>query len=420
MAGFTCHFLIFTLFINMLINSIVLKTASRCNLNCSYCYIYNKGDLSYQVQPKFFSTLMVSLLLERVLEYMDENNLKGFAIVFHGGEPMLNGVDFYRYFIKEYERIFSLHPDKRIAFVMQTNGTLLNEENVKVLVDLKIHVGVSMDTTKESNDTYRVYHNKTSSYDEIVQGFNLLKKHYPDAGILSVIDVNHSAIETYEHIKSMQTSYVDLLFPDETHDTISTNDIRGKLGDWLCDLFDLWFEDKTEKPVIRVFKEMIQLLLGTGTGYDPFGKNRGDTIVVESNGDIQSNDTFRVCTDGITKSKFNIASDKLSVIHNDPLAKLYYNNHFDLPNICMKCPIEPICAGGYVINRFRKQNGFDNESVYCDDLVKFIVHIQNRLALISKDNLDLELLNYNEIIGQIEETRNEKKIFPHLINYAEY
>jgi MoaA/NifB/PqqE/SkfB family radical SAM enzyme len=29
----------------MKIEAIVLKIASRCNLNCSYCYMYNAGDL---------------------------------------------------------------------------------------------------------------------------------------------------------------------------------------------------------------------------------------------------------------------------------------------------------------------------------------------------------------------------------------
>lgn len=401
----------------MIINSIVLKTASKCNLNCSYCYIYNKGDLSYKSQPKYFSRILVPILLDRVLEYMLENDMGTFVIVFHGGEPMLNGIDFYVYFIDEYNRIFAKHPKRRVLFVMQTNGTLINKENAKVLFDLKINVGISMDTTKESNDNFRVYHNNKSSYNEILNGFKIMQEYDPGVGILSVIDVNYSAADTYKHIKSTETTFIDLLFPDETHDSIEENDIRGKLGEWLCELFDLWFEDKTKKPIIKVFTEVFHLILGTGNGYDTMGKNHGDAIVVESNGDIQSNDTFRVCKNRITDTKFNIVNDPLSVMHVDPLAKLYYNNHFDLCSVCSRCPIESLCGGGYVINRYSKINGFDNQSIYCNDLIKFITHVQNVIVDISDGALALDRMNYEEISSYVKNLSHEKEEFSHLVNY---
>ena len=83
----------------MKINSIVLKTASLCNLNCSYCYVYNKGDDTYKNMPKIFAKSLIPILLKRILEYMEKKDLKKYNIIFHGGEPLLAGIEYYKYFI---------------------------------------------------------------------------------------------------------------------------------------------------------------------------------------------------------------------------------------------------------------------------------------------------------------------------------
>ncbi|WP_333863642.1 radical SAM protein [Sphingobacterium sp.] len=401
----------------MIIKSIVLKTASRCNLNCSYCYIYNKGDLSYQKQPKFLSKKLATKLLERVLSHMISNDLNTFVIVFHGGEPMLYGLQDYEFFINEYKRIFVHNPEKRIEFSMQTNGTLLTEENVTILTDLGIKIGVSMDSTKESNDNNRVYHNHRSSYDEILSGVKIVSRVTGSSGILSVIDVAYSPEKSYDHIKQTQVQFMDLLLPDETYDSIKEYDIRGKLGEWLCEMFDLWFHDKGTKPNIRFFHAMIQVILGMGVGFDPFGKNYGDTIVVESNGDIQTNDGLRSCKNGITITNLNILFNELAEIKNNPLGNLYINNHFSLSYICSKCPLESVCSGGYLVNRYSSKNGFDNESVFCKDMIKFISHVQNTLVKLFKDNLDFEPMDSKEIIEYVDKLKKERIPKPELMSF---
>ncbi len=394
----------------MILNSIVLKVASRCNLNCSYCYIYNKGDLSYKTQPKTFNTKLIPILFNRIKEYMYNKNIDNFTIVFHGGEPMLIGISFYKKFIQHYQEIFE-GSNKRIGFGMQTNGTLLDEKNVSILNKLGIQIGVSMDTTKSSNEKYRVYHNGKSSYNEIVNGFNFAKKQDKQTGILSVIDVNKSPLDTYKHIKNISPNRMNLLFPDETHDTILNNDIRGILGSWLCNLFDLWYFDKSEKPSITLFTQMIGVILNLTRGSDAFGKSYGKTMIIETNGDIQTNDTLRVCKNQITHSNFNIKQDELNVIEEIPLAKLYYYAHHKLSHNCKKCTLEKICSGGYLINRYSKKNKFDNESIYCKDIAQFICHVQNILADDEdvKKELNLDKLNYENIIEEINYNKINKE-----------
>jgi molybdenum cofactor biosynthesis enzyme MoaA len=39
---------------------IVLKVTQRCNLNCDYCYVYNRGDDSWRGRPAFISDAVVA------------------------------------------------------------------------------------------------------------------------------------------------------------------------------------------------------------------------------------------------------------------------------------------------------------------------------------------------------------------------
>ena len=76
--------------------TVVLKIASRCNINCSYCYVYNKGDLSYLKQPKIMSSEVVNALIVKAKNHCEAHNLDYFEFIFHGGEPLLTGIEFFK------------------------------------------------------------------------------------------------------------------------------------------------------------------------------------------------------------------------------------------------------------------------------------------------------------------------------------
>ena len=78
--------------------SLVVKVAERCNLNCSYCYMYNHADQSYLRRPAFMSEEVFQQLLTRVYEYCERRQKHRMSLVFHGGEPMLMGTARFRKF----------------------------------------------------------------------------------------------------------------------------------------------------------------------------------------------------------------------------------------------------------------------------------------------------------------------------------
>ncbi|WP_413998098.1 radical SAM protein [Flavobacterium sp. W1B] len=386
--------------------NLVVKVASRCNLNCTYCYMYNMGDDSYKLQPKFMSKDIVEAMLLKIKNHCLRNKLERFLIIFHGGEPLLIGKDFYLDFIESVKKIIPKHIE--IDYSMQSNGVLLDNEWCKLLKRLNIQIGISLDGTPSSNNLNRVYHNGKGSYDEIINGFNIMKSIYGKtySNSLCVIDTNEVPFDVYTHFKNLDVHSVSFLFQDFNYLT-ATKESVPKIGDWLIELFNSWYEDKSDsKPIIKPFDELIGLILGKNKGSEIFGKGINDTLVIETDGSIETVDTLRICGNGFTKTNYNVLNDELSsIFEGDQLAKLYYNAHNELSSVCEKCPIESICGGGYLGHRYSQENKFDNPSIYCNEIVKIICHIQNKiLENIPKNIIEktkIEPLNYFEIIKQI-------------------
>src|SRR5690349_18876814 len=80
---------------------LVLKVASRCNLNCTYCYMYNLGDTTYMKQPKVMSDDVVDNLIARVKKHCHMHGIDVFDFNFHGGEPLLAGPAFFEKFVNK-------------------------------------------------------------------------------------------------------------------------------------------------------------------------------------------------------------------------------------------------------------------------------------------------------------------------------
>lgn len=390
----------------MITKALIVKVASRCNLNCTYCYMYNMGDESYKIQPKFMSLEIVKSMFIRIKNHCIKNNLNKFLIVFHGGEPLLCDIDFYKNFINIQKEI--LPKNIIIDYAMQTNGVLLTYELANELKALQIQVGISLDGTEISNNKNRIYHNGNGSYKEILKGFEILKETFGNdyANCLCVINTDENPEFVYNHFKKIGASNVHFLFQDYNYLTANVDNVP-KVGDWLSQMYNIWYNDEDEdKPSLRPLTDLISLMFDFNRFSEIFGKGYNDVLVIETNGSIETVDTLKICGDKFTKTTFNVQNDNLDEIYkNSELAKLYYNAHHELCEKCQRCPIESICGGGFLGHRYSKEKEFDNPSVYCKEIIKIISHIQNRVI----DNLSIESITTNKI-----EKLNSKEIINYL------
>ena len=74
----------------MQLDTVLIKVASRCNINCKYCYVYNMGDDGWKKMPTQISQDTVENIASCLKNYIDEKQ-KPLAVVLHGGEPLLLG-----------------------------------------------------------------------------------------------------------------------------------------------------------------------------------------------------------------------------------------------------------------------------------------------------------------------------------------
>ncbi len=365
----------------MYTTNIVLKIASRCNLNCTYCYMYNMGDNSYIKQPKIMSEETKNNFLNRLKIHCKKHKLSKFTLIFHGGEPMLAGKQFFRDFLKDTAAIL---PNIDVDFAMQTNGVLLSKDWCEFFKDSKIQIGISIDGTPKANDEFRIYHNGKGSYSDIVKGIENTREIYGNEKIsfISVINTNESAKDVYNHLCSFKPYSISFLFPDINYKHSTLQNIP-KVGDWLIEIFDEWYRDKTEeKPIIKPLAQLVLLILGNKySGNELFGRLINDTIVIETDGSIETVDPMRICGESFTRNKLNVKYNGLDDIYNTEIAQIYYNGHKKVCKICEECPLLEICGGGYVVTRYSEKNEFDNPSIYCNEIVKLISHVQNRLIL---------------------------------------
>lgn len=392
----------------MKIDKIVVKVASRCNINCSYCYMYNLGDLSYKLQPKFIGSGTTKNFAEKLLLHLKKNESKRVLIIIHGGEPlMMKKTDFVD-FITKFDII--KNNDIRVDFSLQTNAILLDDEWCDLFKKYDIRVGVSLDGSKEENDKYRVDKKGNGTYDKVIEGINVLKRNKLGTGILSVMNLSSDPIAYYEHFKSLKLNSADILLLDSNHDKkeeIFNNNISP--AEWYIKVFDRWYNDNDPKKVkIRFFEFIIKEILGEEQQLDFLGVHENNVLVLETNGDMEAVDVLKACGDSFTKNGININTHEIDEIANSELIEVYYNSGKYLPKKCLACPVQEICAGGYLPHRYSSENGFNNPTIYCDDLLKIITHIQNTvidsMPQSFKDETGIEKLTYENALQIIEET----------------
>jgi uncharacterized protein len=368
------------------IQDFIFKVTSRCNLNCAYCYMYNKGDLSYLQQPKVMPVAVVDAAIERIRAYSSASGTRRVSIILHGGEPLLAGQTFFRRFVEKANS--ELMPDVQPVFNMQTNGTLLDQSWLDLLRELDIRFGISLDGPESINDANRVDHRGRGSYARVRRAIDLVlaDSRVDDlfGGVLSVINLDADPLEIYDLYRCLGIRSADFLLPDGNYYNPPAGLIAGSTdtpyADWLIRLFIKWFSDDDPTLRIRIFEDIIGLIFGLPIGMDDLGGGGNGAIVIESDGTIEPVDFLKVCGDRFTKTDLNVADSDIADAYQSELIRISLADGSMLCKKCQQCPVKAVCGGGYLPHRYSVVNGFDNPSVYCHNLMRLIIYIQQKVV----------------------------------------
>jgi uncharacterized protein len=355
----------------------LLKVASRCNLDCDYCYIYHLADQSWREQPRFMSEEIALQTAQRISEHVFEHQLSEVQLVFHGGEPLLAGSQR----LSNLARIMQANISCQVGFGVQTNGILLDEQMLDTLLSINARIGISIDGDLRANNRHRLYHDGRSSYDDVLRSLKLIKSQ-PQwnalfAGLLVVVDLDNDPDEVYEAVASLAPPSIDLIFPDCHHDAPparpKTGDAETAYGRWMSRVFERWYDEQPGFD-IRYFDEIITLMLGAPSGLETIGATSVDLIVIESNGDIEAVDTLKAVGREATQLGLNIHDNSFDDALEHPAIYSRMAGFEALCDECKACSELRNCGSGYLPHRYGRRRGFMNPSVYCDDL-KYLFNV---------------------------------------------
>jgi len=366
-----------------------------CNLDCRYCFYLEKEKL-YQDERRW--RMSDEVLEEYIRQYIQDQPVPEINFAWQGGEPTLLGVGFFRKVVELQRR----HANGRtICNALQTNGTLLDDEWCDFLAAHKFLVGLSVDGPRELHDQFRVDKRRKPTFEAVLRGLELLKKHNVDFNTLTV--VNHAnaqqPMEVYRFLKEIGSEFLqfiplvereasanvkalglDFAEPpepgraDDSSSSVTDWSVEPRqYGNFLCTIFDEW----VRKDVGRVFVQLFDVALGNWMGLESsmcvFAEKCGMTPAIEHNGDLYSCDHY-------VYPKYrlgNIMNQSLRRMVRSNRQIKFGNNKLDtLPRYCLKCAVRFACNGECPKHRFNKTpDGEPGLNYLCPAYKRFFTHI---------------------------------------------
>ncbi|MFI5933363.1 FxsB family cyclophane-forming radical SAM/SPASM peptide maturase [Actinoplanes sp. NPDC051494] len=363
---------------------VVLKVHQRCNLACDYCYVYEMADQSWRTRPLLMEPHIARAAAGRMADHARTHQLDSMRLVLHGGEPLLAGAARLDEVVGAFHRAFD--GLGRLDVQMQTNGVLLDEATLKRLHARGVGIGVSLDGTPADHDRHRLRANGKGSHAEVDRALLLLASEpyrASFAGLLCTVDPTTDPIACYEALISYRPPALDLLIP---HANWSAPPFRpdgsgpAPHADWLIAIFDRWYDAPRQEVAIRLFEDVLALVLGGTSQSEQVGLSPVAVVVIETDGAIEQVDSLKSAYQGACDTGLNVLRDGFEAALDHPGVAARQIGLRALGDDCLRCEVRDVCGGGHYAHRYRASDGFRNASVYCADMLKLIRHISARVA----------------------------------------
>lgn len=367
---------------------VMLKPAgAHCNLACKYCYYLEKNKLYPTAQRHLMSDEMLEQFTR---EYIEAQTMNQVLFTWHGGEPLLRSIDFYRKALSLQQKYAG---GRHIDNIIQTNGTLLTDEWCEVFAQNHWLVGISIDGPQPYHDHYRLTAAGKPSWQKVMQGIKLLKKHGVEWNAMAVVNaynVNHP-LEFYRFFKEngcqflQFTPIVERLTRHEDGRTLASLADKDEIslseasvapeqwGYFLCAIFDEWVRKDVGKIFVEIFDCTLANWMGVSPGICAYSKECGHAGVMEHNGDVYSCDHFV-----FPEYKLGNIRDQslIDMLYGEQQREFSRLKHSSLPRQCKECDMEFACHGECPKNRFMKDKYGDSGLNYlCPGYYHYYQHV---------------------------------------------
>lgn len=369
---------------------------ASCNLRCKYCYYLEKSHL-YRNAP---ARVMSDELLERfVQEYIQAQTMSQVLFTWHGGEPLMRPLSFYRKAVALQEKYAF---GRQIDNTIQTNGTLLTDEWCEFFKEHNWLVGISIDGPQEFHDEYRRTASDKPSWQKVMRGIRLLRKHGVEWNAMAVVNDFNAGypLEFYHFFKEMGAKYIQFApvvermaahsdgrhlatLVDQECPVADFSVSPAQWGDFLCAIFDEWVRHDVGQTYVEIFDCTLANWVGERPGICVYAKECGHAGVMEFNGDVYSCDHFV-----FPEYKLGNIRDKtlVEMLYGEQQRQFSCLKHATLPKQCKECEWEFACHGECPKNRFvNDRYGNPGLNYLCSGYRHFYEHVAPYMDFMKKE-----------------------------------
>jgi uncharacterized protein len=350
-----------------------------CNLGCRYCFYLSKEAL----YPGSLFRMSDEVLAEFTRQYIQAQQVPEVTFAWQGGEPTLMGLDFFRRAVdlqKQYRK-----PGQRINNAFQTNGVLLDDDWCAFFHEHGFLIGLSLDGPRHLHDVYRVDKGGQPTFDRVINGLALLKKHRVEFNILSCVSAANAPhpVQVYrfyrDEVGAQFVQFIPIVEKEPGggrggQTLISKRSVTGKqYGSFLIGVFDEWRKRDVGRVFVQIFDVALAAWLGQRPGLCIFEPTCGLALAMEHDGDVYSCDHF-------VEPRYklgNMMQTPLADLASSPQQRRFGLDKRDtLPHLCRVCPVRFVCNGACPKDRVLKTpQGEAGMNYLCDGYKAFFTHI---------------------------------------------
>jgi uncharacterized protein len=355
--------------------------------------------------------------LESIASKCLQSNLlnKDFEILWHAGEPLLAGIEFYE---KAVELIKKYKPtDKNLRLTIQTNATLIDDNWCKFFIDNNFDVGVSIDGPEFIHNHNRKNWSGKGSFNEVMRGISMLREYKIDICVICVLTKYSLDYpnEIFDFLCENKVRWVGFNVDEIENWNISSSlkegnddvsrETANKYGLFFSTLYDNWRKN-SKKIVIREFDHLLDMIhiKFSNPSYRRIPDETKDLaiITIQKNGDITTSSPE--LAGGVSKEYNNFTIGNINTINN--LDEVQNNATYlrmkddikvGVENCARGCEYFDFCGGGFVSNKY-----YENKSLHSTQTTACVLHRQKLSSVVlQKLTEESDKRKYNIMQGKI-------------------
>jgi uncharacterized protein len=350
-----------------------------CNLDCAYCYFLSKE----QLYPESAFRMNDDVLERFTRQYVEAQRGPEVTFAWQGGEPTLMGLDFFRRAVEL--QMKCAKPGTAIRNVLQTNATTLDDAWVEFFRANDFLLGVSLDGPRELHDAYRVDKRGAPTFDRVVRGVELLKKHRVEFNILATVHAANAEhpLDVYRFLRDQVGAQFIQFIPIVERDNVTgfqegnavtARSVTGKqYGDFLIAIFNEWVFRDVGRVFVQIFDVALGVWLGQPASLCIFAETCGAALALEHNGDLFACDHF-------VEPRYQLGNladiPLIEMVGSLQQCKFGADKRDTLPRYCRACSVHFVCRGGCPKDRLlTTPDGEPGLNYLCEGFKAFFTHI---------------------------------------------